>query len=112
MTQTDDLQHDAHVEVRRHALRRVRLINRLPARVANAIHWLLQPESRWARIPAGVLFILGGFLSILPVFGLWMLPVGVFLIAEDVPFVRRRLERLTDWIEKRRPHWFSGPDGN
>ena len=112
MTQSDDGDHGAHVEARRHERRRVRLINRLPARVADAVHWLLKPQSRWARIPAGALFIVGGCLSILPVFGLWMLPVGAFLIAEDVPAVRRRLEQITDWIEKRRPLWFAGPDSD
>jgi hypothetical protein len=107
-----DAHHDAHIEARRHARRRERLIDRLPTGVANAIRWLLRPESRWARIPAGIFFILGGFLSILPVFGLWMLPVGVFLIAEDIPSVRRKVEQMTDWVERRRPHWFSGRQGD
>ena len=102
-----DAHHDAHVATRRHARRRERLLDRLPLRVANAIRWLLKPQSRWARFPAGILFILGGFLSILPVFGLWMLPVGLFLLAEDLPFVRRWVEGALDWIENRRPHWFS-----
>jgi len=104
-----DAHHDAHVHARRHARRRARLIDRLPVRVANAIRWLLQPESRWARFPAGILFILGAFLSVLPVFGLWMLPVGLFLLAEDLPSVRHFVESVLDWIERRRPHWFSGP---
>ena len=103
-----DVDHDAHIESRRHARRRERLIDRLPSRLTNVIRWLLKPESRWARIPAGLFLILGGFLSILPVFGLWMLPLGVILIAEDVPSVRNRVERAIDWIEKHRPHWFSG----
>ena len=55
---------------------------------------------------------LGGLLSILPVLGLWMLPLGVMLIAEDAPPVRRRVERVFDWMEKRWPHWFSDPDGD
>jgi hypothetical protein len=33
-----------------------------------------RPASRWARIPMSVLLILGGCLSILPFFGLSMLP--------------------------------------
>jgi hypothetical protein len=100
--------HDAHVELRRQARRRDRLLDRLPVSVANAIRWLLRPESRWARFPAGILFVLGGFISILPFFGLWMLPVGLFLLGEDLPFVRRWVESALDWVEKRRPHWFSG----
>ena len=41
--------------------------------------WLRKPASRWARIPAGVLLIIGGRLAILPVFGLWMFPLGLML---------------------------------
>jgi hypothetical protein len=49
------------------------------------------------RIPAAVLLILGGFFSFLPILGLWMLPLGVLLIAEDVPFLRRPTARALDW---------------
>jgi hypothetical protein len=113
LAMTDAQTHqDAHVHARRHARRRERLINRLPVRIAEAIRWLMRPESRWARFPAGVLFVIGGFLSILPVFGLWMLPVGLFLLAEDLPWVRHRVEAMLDWVEKRRPHWFSGPEAD
>jgi len=53
-----------------------------------------------------VLFCLGGLLAILPVLGLWMLPVGLVLLAEDIPALRRMTDRCLDWIERRRPHWF------
>jgi hypothetical protein len=96
-------------EAYRHRLRLKNLIERLPARIRAATLWLLRPESRWARIPAGVLLILGGFLAILPVFGLWMLPLGLILLAEDIPAVRRLVIRALDWLENRRPHWFSKP---
>ena len=59
------------------------------------------------RLPLGVLFILGSFLFILPIFGLWMLPVGLLLLAEDFPALRRLRSWVLDWIERRRPHWFS-----
>jgi hypothetical protein len=96
----------------RHRQRIGNLIDRLPRRFRGAIRWLLQPASRWVRIPAGVLLILGGFLGILPVLGFWMLPLGVILIAEDLPAVRRPVMRLLDWPEDRRPHWFSKPGGD
>ena len=54
---------DAH----RHRRRLESLIDRLPGRVRTSVRWLLQPESRWARIPLGSLLILGGCLAILPV---------------------------------------------
>jgi hypothetical protein len=67
--------------------------------------WLRKPASRWARIPAGLLLIIGGCLAILPIFGLWMLPLGLMLLADDVPPLRRF--RALDWLEARRPHWFA-----
>ena len=73
----------------RHQRRLNNLIDRLPARFRDWTRWLLKPESRWARLPAGVLLICGGFLGMLPVLGFWMLPLGLILLAEDLPIVRR-----------------------
>jgi hypothetical protein len=85
-----------------------RLIDRLPRRLKSAVQWLRRPSSRWVRIPAGILLIGGGLLSLLPVFGLWMLPLGLVLLAEDVALLRRGRDRLLDWVERRRPHWLQG----
>jgi hypothetical protein len=57
-----------------------------------------------------MLLIAGSFLSILPVFGLWMLPLGLVLLAEDIPPLRRARDRVLDWIARRRPHWLRGPN--
>jgi hypothetical protein len=54
-----------------------------------------------------VLLIGGGVLSILPFLGLWMLPLGLILLAEDIPPLRRARARLLDLLERRRPHWFT-----
>jgi hypothetical protein len=78
------------------------LIDRLPRRLQSFVRWLRRPSSRWVRIPVGVLLIAGSFLSILPVFGLWMLPLGIVLLAEDIPWLRQATWRLPDWIER---HW-------
>lgn len=87
-----------------------RLIERLPRRLQSAVRWLRRPSSRWVRVPAGVLLIAGSLLSILPLFGLWMLPLGLVLLAEDVPMLRRARDRVLDWIERHRPHWLRGTD--
>jgi hypothetical protein len=84
-----------------------RLIRRLPPRMQRSVHWLRRPSSRRLRIPAAVLLILGSFLSLLPVFGVWMLPLGLVLLAEDMPALRRLRGRVLDWVERRRPHWFA-----
>ncbi len=36
-------------------------------------------------MPVGLLLIVGGVFSILPVLGLWMLPLGLVLLSEDFP---------------------------
>lgn len=85
------------------------LVGRLPAPMQTAIRRLRQPSMRWVRIPAGLLLILGSVFSILPIFGLWMLPLGLVLLAEDVPPLRRATGRMLAWIEHRRPHWMGLP---
>jgi hypothetical protein len=54
------------------------------------------------RIPAGALLIVGGVLSILPFLGIWMLPLGLMLLAEDMPPLRRSRGRVLDWIARHR----------
>jgi hypothetical protein len=96
----------------RHEHRIERLVDRLPDRLQTTIRWLRQPGFRWVRVAAGVLFIAGSFLSILPIFGIWMLPLGLLLLAEDIPALRRGRDRLLDWIERHRPHWLAGSNAD
>ncbi|MGH7058697.1 MAG: hypothetical protein ACREFZ_12645, partial [Acetobacteraceae bacterium] len=82
------------------------MIERLPQRVQTGVRWLRRPSSRWVRVPAAVLLMAGGFLGFLPVLGLWMLPLGLVLLAEDFPPARRAVDRVLVWLEQRRPDWF------
>ena len=93
-------------QLREHRLER--LTDRLPNGWRSTVHWLRKPSSRWARIPAGLLLIGGGLLWFLPLLGLWMLPLGLFLLAEDVPLLRTWRDQILDWIECHRPHWLRG----
>ena len=89
------------------------LIRRLPAWMQKAVRWLRQRSKRWVRIPAGVLLMAGGVFSILPILGLWMLPLGAALLAEDVPLLRRWTDQALAWVESRRPHWLGlSPNGD
>lgn len=81
------------------------LIGRLPPRIRKAVRWLRQPSRRWARIPAGLLLILGGVLSILPILGLWMLPLGIVLLSDDLQFLRNMTGRILKWVEHHHPQW-------
>jgi hypothetical protein len=56
------------------------------------------------------LLVAGGVLSILPFLGLWMLPLGLVLLAEDVPRLRLARERILAGLERRRPQWFTSAD--
>jgi hypothetical protein len=90
-----------------HEHRLERLIDRLPNAIQAPTRWLRRPSSCWVRIPAGVLLVGGGFLSILPFLGIWMLPLGLMLLAEDMPPLRRLRDRVLDWIARHRPHWLA-----
>lgn len=78
-----------------------RIERRLPRRARRPFRWLRKPSSRWLRIPLGILFAIGGIFGFLPVLGLWMLPLGLLLLAQDVPFLRHPLLAILDWLERR-----------
>ncbi|QOZ76369.1 hypothetical protein XH83_13470 [Bradyrhizobium sp. CCBAU 53351] len=82
-----------------------RLVDRLPPRMGDTVTYLLKPSSRWVRIPSGALLIVGGVLSFLPILGVWMLPLGLALLAEDVPALRSSRSKVLDWVERKKPHW-------
>ena len=110
-TEFDDAGEPATDAAARRCERRLeRLIEYLPRKVQATVRWLRRPSSRWMRMIGGVLLIAGALLSILPAFGLWMLPLGLVLLAEDIAPLRRARDRSLDWVERHRPHWFSGSD--
>jgi hypothetical protein len=53
------------------------------------------PKSRAARITLGVLLVLFGLVGFLPVLGFWMVPVGLAILAIDIPIVRRLTRKVT-----------------
>jgi hypothetical protein len=78
----------------------LRLNAKLPGRLRTSVEWLQEPSRRWTRMGAATLFMLGGVFSILPVLGLWMLPVGLALMSQDVPQMKPPLEKSARWIER------------
>jgi len=87
-----------------------KLERHVPRFAARALEWLRRPSARVVRIPLGVLLILGGTFSFLPVLGAWMLPLGLLLLAIDLPFLRGPVNTVivsgsrkwTTWKRKRR----------
>lgn len=51
--------------------------------------WIRRPHLLLVRLPLALLLILGGVFSFLPVLGLWMLPLGLLVLAVDIPPLRR-----------------------
>jgi hypothetical protein len=65
-----------------------RLQRRIPDFAARLLERIRRPEARWIRIPLGLLLVLGGIFSFLPVLGIWMLPLGLLLLALDLVFLQ------------------------
>ena len=66
-------------------------------RVAELAPWidrLRQPGWLLVRLLLALVLIAGGFLAILPVFGLWMIPLGMLLLAIDIPMLQGPLASL------------------
>jgi hypothetical protein len=76
------------------------MINRrVPGRVAQSIKWLRKPSSFAVRLLVAIALILGGIFSVLPLLGLWMLPLGLLLISQDLPFLQKPLVTALAWME-------------
>jgi hypothetical protein len=58
------------------------------------------------RIVVGILFVLSGLVGFLPILGFWMVPLGLAILAIDIPIVKRLVQRMTTafnrWRRKRR----------
>ena len=72
-----------------------------PDLVTRAICWLHRPQARIVRLPLGILCIVASFFWFLPVIGIELLPIGLLLIAQDVPFLRRPVGRMALWALNR-----------
>lgn len=94
-----------------------RLERRIPGAAAQLLHRLRRPGARLIRIPLGILLVLGGIFSFLPVLGIWMLPLGLLLLAVDLVFLQgpvnyailRGGRRYTSWRRGRRDRKKSPP---
>ena len=71
-----------------------RLQGHMPGWAGRHLNRLRHPRAVWVRVPAGIALAGGGVFSVLPVLGLWMLPVGLALLAHDVPPMRKPVARV------------------
>ena len=76
------------------------LEDHLPEWASRNFDRLRRPEAVWVRAPAGVALTAGGVLSFLPVLSIWMLPVGLALLAVDVPVMQDPLARALNFTNR------------
>jgi hypothetical protein len=83
-----------------------RFQNHIPTWVAQNLNRLLGKRAIWVRVLTGVALIVAWCFFPLPIVGFWMLPVGLALLAYDIPMMRRPMARLLHLtnrkIEKRK----------
>ena len=61
-----------------------------------------KPSAGWVRLPVAVVLIVAGIVGIvLPIIGFWMVPLGLALLAIDVPFLRGPLARILAFINRK-----------
>lgn len=88
----------------------------LPPRAAGWLEAVRSPRAAWVRIPLGLLCIVASAFWFLPVIGIEWLPLGLLLLAQDVPFLRRPVGHLVNalldlganllrWCRAHWPRW-------
>lgn len=76
-----------------------RLQAHLPDWIAGPLGSARKPYAVWFRAPLALLLIAGGIVgTFLPILGFWMAPLGLALIAIDLPFLRGPLTRMLSFI--------------
>jgi hypothetical protein len=77
----------------------------LPARFCRMVIWLRRPSRLPVRILVSLLLVVGSLLSFLPVLGLWMLPLGLIILSQDLPMLQRPLLRAFQWADRWSKAW-------
>lgn len=62
--------------------------------ILDYFHHLKTTEKVWLRRGAGILLMIGGALGFLPILGYWMFPLGLALLAVDLPWARWWYRRM------------------
>nr|WP_318272687.1 hypothetical protein [Paracoccus saliphilus] len=57
------------------------------------------------RVPLALLLLIGGMLSFLPVVGLWMIPLGLMVLAIDMPVLQPAVSAAMVRLRRRWQLW-------
>lgn len=78
-----------------------RLQKHLPKWAVATLERVRKPGAVWVRVPLAILLMAGGVLGFLPILGFWMVPLGLALLALDLPFLRSPLASALGWINNK-----------
>ncbi|SNZ07542.1 hypothetical protein [Cohaesibacter gelatinilyticus] len=62
---------------------------------------IAMPGTPKARRSLGIILIIGGVLGFLPVLGFWMIPLGLFVLSVDSPYLRRLRRKGQALLERK-----------
>jgi hypothetical protein len=68
--------------------RQFELIQRRFPALAGFVRGMRSNRMLLIRLPIALILIFAGIFSFLPILGIWMLPLGLMLLALDVPFLQ------------------------
>jgi hypothetical protein len=80
-----------------------RWLEDLTAWVVQATFRLKRHHNPWVRRGLGIALVVGGLLWFLPVLGIWMLPLGVVVLSDEMHLLRRTRRRVQVWAGSRWP---------
>jgi hypothetical protein len=77
------------------------LQGRVPHGVSKVMKKVRGPSAKPYRIPIGIALTVGGVFGFLPLVGFWMVPLGLAVLAQDVPVMRPPVARAVAWINRK-----------
>jgi hypothetical protein len=78
-----------------------RLQNHIPSWVGHNLNRLRGKRALRVRVLTGVALIGAWCFLPLPIVGIWLLPVGLALLAHDIPMMRRPMARLLHFTNRK-----------
>jgi hypothetical protein len=90
---------------RRRLTRQFQLIERRFPGFGRYVAYMRADRARLVRFPIALLLLVGGLFSFLPFLGVWMLPLGLMLLAVDLPFLQGPVSAAVIRLRRRFGHW-------
>lgn len=85
---------------KRRLLRQFAVMERRIPALRRPLRLLLRDGGGMVRMPFAMLLMVGGLFSFLPFLGVWMLPLGLLLLAVDVPVLRPKASAFSIWARR------------